>query len=124
MSDTVIQETLPEVVQDDVVEKRNSIKSRLRRVFLLLSTGIILLICVFSVVYFYLTTRESAVDLIRNKVQLAEIFMENQKTATYEFAKNMESQRLLNYAPTTSEKPIFALISLISYSLSLNKQKK
>jgi len=95
MSDTVIQETLPEVVQDDVVEKRNSIKSRLRRVFLLLSTGIILLICVFSVVYFYLTTRESAVDLIRNKVQLAEIFMENQKTATYEFAKNMANDKAL-----------------------------
>ena len=95
MSDTVIQETLPEVVQDDAVEKRNSIKSRLRRVFLLLSTGIILLICVFSVVYFYLTTRESAVDLIRNKVQLAEIFMENQKTATYEFAKNMANDKAL-----------------------------
>lgn len=74
MSDSNNQEVVSGIDQYAVVEKRNSIKNRLRKVFILLSIGIILLICVFSVVYFYFTNRKDAVNLIRNKVQLAEIF--------------------------------------------------
>ena len=95
MSDSNNQEVVSGIDQYAVVEKRNSIKNRLRKVFILLSIGIILLICVFSVVYFYFTNRKDAVNLIRNKVQLAEIFMENQKSETYEFAKTIANDKSL-----------------------------
>lgn len=95
MSDSNNQEVVSGIDQYAVVEKRNSIKNRLRKVFILLSIGIILLICVFSVVYFYFTNRKDAVNLIRNKVQLAEIFMENQKAETYEFAKTIANDKSL-----------------------------
>ena len=95
MSDSNNQEVVTGIDQYAVVEKRNSIKNRLRKVFILLSIGIILLICVFSVVYFYFTNRKDAVNLIRNKVQLAEIFMENQKAETYEFAKTIANDKSL-----------------------------
>ena len=75
MSDSKNPEIVTGFDQNDAVEKRNSIKNRLRKVFILLSIGIILLICVFSVVYFYFTNRKDAVNLIRNKVQIAELFM-------------------------------------------------
>ena len=95
MSDTKVQIANTVLDNNEVIEKRNSIKNRLRRVFILLSIGIILLICVFSVVYFYFTNREDAVSLIRNKVQFAEIFMENQKSVTYDFAKNVANDKSL-----------------------------
>ena len=77
MSDSKVQSTETVLNQNEVVEKKNSIKNRLRKVFILLSIGIILLMCIFSVVYFYFTNREDAINLIRNKVRFAEIFMEN-----------------------------------------------
>lgn len=95
MSDSKNPEIVTGFDQNDAVEKRNSIKNRLRKVFILLSIGIILLICVFSVVYFYFTNRKDAVNLIRNKVQIAELFMENQKSVTYEFAKNIANDKSL-----------------------------
>ncbi len=95
MSDIIVQNKINDFVKDDNVEKGNSIKNRLRKVFILLSVGIILLICVFSVVYFYFATRKDAVNLIRNKVQLAEIFMESQKSSTYDFAKNIADDKAL-----------------------------
>jgi len=95
MSDIIIQNETTDFSKDDTVEKGNSIKNRLRKVFILLSIGIILLICVFSVVYFYFATRKDAVNLIRNKVQLAEIFMESQKSSTYEFAKSIADDKAL-----------------------------
>ena len=95
MSDIIIQNETTDFSKDDTVEKGNSIKNRLRKVFILLSVGIILLICVFSVVYFYFATRKDAVNLIRNKVQLAEIFMESQKSSTYEFAKSIADDKAL-----------------------------
>ena len=45
--------------------------------------------------YFYFTNRKDAVNLIRNKVQIAELFMENQKSVTYEFAKNIANDKSL-----------------------------
>ncbi len=95
MSDSKNPEIVTGFDQNDAVEKRNSIKNRLRKVFILLSIGIILLICVFSVVYFYFTNRKDAINLIRNKVQIAEIFMENQKSVTYDFAKSIANDKSL-----------------------------
>ena len=71
------------------VEKRYSIKNRLQRYFLFLSLGIILVMCLFSLGYFYLSVRREAESLVRNKLLLAEVFLENAKTETSTYTNNL-----------------------------------
>ena len=75
------------------VNKRDSIKNRLQKTFLLISIGIVFLMSLFSLMYFYLFTRNEATALIRNKIQIADVFMEGQKNATLQFAQSIAQDR-------------------------------
>ena len=77
------------------VEKRYSIKNRLQRYFLFLSLCIILIMCVFSLGYFYLSIKREAEGLVRNKLLLAQVFMENVKTETSSYTKNLADDRAI-----------------------------
>jgi len=77
------------------VEKKNSIKSRLQKTFMLISVTIILLMSVFSLAYFYFSTKREAVNLVRNKIQLAEVFMESKKNETAQVAQNLANDRAI-----------------------------
>ncbi|MCR5288966.1 MAG: HAMP domain-containing protein [Treponema sp.] len=82
-----------EVMNFMEVSKKQSIKTRLQNYFLLVSLSILLLMSVFSLVYFYNTTKKESTTMIRNKLSLAEIFMDGKKKETEEYAKNLASQR-------------------------------
>ena len=82
-----------EAVDSMEVSRKQSIRSRLQRYFLLVSLSIIFLMSAFSLVYFYNTTMKESTSVIRNKLSLAEIFMDDKKKETEEYAKNLASQR-------------------------------
>ncbi|ULQ59731.1 HAMP domain-containing protein [Brucepastera parasyntrophica] len=75
------------------VNKQDSIKSRLQRNFLVISVAIVLLMSIFSLTYFYFFTKREAVSLIRNKIQLADVFMEAKKNETLAFAESIAADR-------------------------------
>lgn len=75
------------------VSKKQSIRNRLQRYSLLISLSIVFVMSVFSLVYFYNSTLKQSTSIIRNKLSLAEIFMENKRTETEEYAKNLASHR-------------------------------
>lgn len=77
------------------VDKRFSIKTRLQRYFLILSLGIILIMSVFSLFYFYFSIRREAESLVRNKLLLAEVFLENIKKETSTFTRNLAEERAI-----------------------------
>ena len=64
------------------IDRRISIKSRLQRYFLFISLAIILLMSVFSLVYFYNSTLDESTSTVRNKLVIADIFLKNKLEAT------------------------------------------
>lgn len=78
---------------DFYVHKKDSIKNRLQRIFIALSVSIVILMTTFSLVYFYFFTKNEATSLIRNKIQLADIFMEQKKLETLQFAETIAQDR-------------------------------
>jgi class 3 adenylate cyclase/HAMP domain-containing protein/flagellar basal body-associated protein FliL len=78
---------------DFYVHKKDSIKNRLRRIFITLSVSIVFLMTTFSLVYFFFFTTNEATSLIRNKIQLVDVFMEQKKTETLNFAETIAQDR-------------------------------
>jgi class 3 adenylate cyclase/HAMP domain-containing protein len=76
-----------------VIDRRNSIKNRLQKTFFIISTAIIFLMSVFSLVYFYFFTKGEATSLIRNKMLLADVFLESQRNETLQMAENIAVDR-------------------------------
>jgi class 3 adenylate cyclase/HAMP domain-containing protein len=79
-----------------IVEKRDSIKNRLQRVFITISISIVFLMTVFSLVYFYFFIRREAVNQMRNKIHLVDVFMEQKKSETSKFAESIARDRPIN----------------------------
>lgn len=75
------------------IDRRISIKSRLQRYFLFISLAIILLMSVFSLVYFYNSTLDESTSTVRNKLVIADIFLKNKLEATEELATNLAANR-------------------------------
>ena len=75
------------------VSKGQSIKSRLQRYFLLISLSIILLMSVFSLVYFYNSTLNESTTMVRNKLLLADLFMKGKMKDTESLALNLSTHR-------------------------------
>lgn len=73
--------------------KRYSIKTRLQRYFLLISLSIVLLMSVFSLAYFYNSTLNDSTAMVRNKLLLADLFLQEKKADTESLAKNLAGQR-------------------------------
>lgn len=84
-----------EQIDDFQIEKKNSIKSRLQKTFMLISVTIVILMSVFSLTYFYFSTKKEAVNLVRNKIQLAEVFLESKKNETAQIAQNLANDRAI-----------------------------
>ncbi len=92
----LMQSTDEEIIvsNDDFnVNKKDSIKNRLQRIFIAISVSIVILMTTFSLVYFYFFTKNEATSLIRNKIQLADVFMEQKKTETLRFAESIAQDR-------------------------------
>ena len=81
---------------ETVVEESQSIKTRLQRIFITISISIVLLMTTFSLVYFYFFIRNEAVNLMRNKIHLVDVFMELKKTETAKFAESIARDRAIN----------------------------
>ncbi|MDR3336337.1 MAG: HAMP domain-containing protein [Treponema sp.] len=79
--------------EEFIISKDDSIKNRLQRIFLIISIAIVLLMSLFSLVYFYYFTKNEATNLIRNKIQLADVFMESKKSETLRTAESIASDR-------------------------------
>lgn len=77
------------------VRKKDSIRGRLRRTFLLLTILIIMVMCTFSLIFFFYATKRNAENLIRNKIQLAAVFMEAKKDEVSAFARQLTEDRAL-----------------------------
>lgn len=77
------------------IEKRNSIRSRLQKIFLLVTLLIITIMSTFSLGYFYLAIKQEAEALIRNKIQLTEVFLEAKKNDLRNFSRRIASDKAL-----------------------------
>ena len=88
-----VEETMNPKADDFNVTKKDSIKSRLQRIFIAISVSIVFLMTAFSLVYFYFFTKKEATSLIRNKIQLADVFMEQKKIETLNFAESIAQDR-------------------------------
>ena len=94
MSDNTRQEaTIDTTDLLSSVSKKQSIKNRLQKYFLLISLSIIFLMSAFSLYYFYNTTMKESTTMIRNKLLLADLFLQEKKNDTTEFAKNLAANR-------------------------------
>lgn len=78
---------------NNVVNKNKSIKSRLQKYFLFISLSIIFLMSIFSLGFFYNNTLKESTATIRNKLLLADIFMQEKKNDIAELAENLASNR-------------------------------
>ncbi|MCR5763458.1 MAG: HAMP domain-containing protein [Treponema sp.] len=76
-----------------MVSKKESIKNRLQKYFLLISLSIIFLMSIFSLVFFYNSTLKESTSVIRNKLLLADLFMQDKKNDISDLAKNLASNR-------------------------------
>ncbi len=76
-----------------VINKRESIKSRLQRYFLFISLSIIFLMSIFSLVFFYNSTMKESTSVVRNKLLLADLFIQGKKSDISELAENLSSNR-------------------------------
>jgi len=81
---------------ESYVETRDSIKNRLQRIFITISIAIVFLMSAFSLVYFYFFIKNEATSLVRNKIHLIDIFMEQKKMETGKFAESIARDRSIN----------------------------
>jgi len=82
--------------EGSILEEKISIKNRLQKVFILISVSIVLLMTIFSLVYFFFFIRNEAVSLMRNKIHLIDVFLEQKKTETLRFAESIALDRAVN----------------------------
>ena len=75
------------------VSRRLSIKNRLQRYFLLISLAIIVLMSGFSLWYFHSSIMKESTTMIRNKLLLADLFMQEKRKDTEELAKRLAADR-------------------------------
>lgn len=77
----------------ETISRRDSIKGRLRRYFLWISFAIIFTTSTLSMVYSYITTKQEATGMLRNKMLLAQVFLENEKSETASLAQRLAGDR-------------------------------
>lgn len=77
----------------DEVSRKYSIKNRLQRYFLLISLSIIFLMSAFSLAYFYRSNLTESSSVIRNKLLLADLFLEEEMDDISELCDNLSSNR-------------------------------
>lgn len=104
---------------DFQIAKKDSIKARLQKNFLAISISIILLMSIFSLGYFYMSTKQEAVNLVRNKIQLAEVFMEAKKQETAVVSQNLANDRAIQIGLDLESPP-----KISEYLLSQTEQIK
>lgn len=75
------------------INKKYSIKNRLQRYFLLISLSIIFLMSVFSLGYFYKNNLTESSNTIRNKMFLADLFLDEKMNDIAELSKNLAANR-------------------------------
>lgn len=75
------------------INKRYSIKNRLQRYFLLISLSIIFLMSAFSLAFFYRSNLTESSGTVRNKLLLANLFLEDKINDISELSYNLASNR-------------------------------
>ncbi len=82
-------------MEEEVISNKDSIRNRLQRYFLGMTLSVLAVMSVFSLVYFFYTTRNDAGSGIRNKLVLAQVFMETEKTNVKNMAENIANNHAI-----------------------------
>lgn len=78
---------------NEEVRRKYSIKNRLQRSFLLISLSIIFLMSAFSLAYFYNSNLKESSSVVRNKLLLADLFMQGKKDDISQLSSTLSSNR-------------------------------